>query len=605
MNNPINEIAQKLKSLNPREAYPHFVGGNETTRQEMLTSLGLNSLEDLYSHISPEVLFKNSPEFEHLEFEKIIEKIQTLSSKNKIMTSFIGDGFHAYKVPSVTSDVAKVRGLATAYTPYQPERSQGTLVSLWIYQSLIRELTGVEAINASFYERSTCLYEAITCATRLQRSSKVLISDGIYSGDIEVIKTLAAHTPVELEFIPNKDGLVDYEFLKEKLEKENYAAVAFSQTNQFGLVEDVDTLTNLAHQYNAKVISVFDPLAIAETGLKAPVEYGENGADLIVAEAQSLCLDPNYGGPGLGLFGIRYNEEDKRSIRQSAGRFIGKTIDIKNQECLTLILSTREQHIRREKATSNICSNQSFVASLAGAGLLARGTQGLNAASKNAHENAKTLATQLLQLEGVELAYNHAFFNEFVLKLSKPAKELISKGLKAGLEIGIDFTQACGFEAIKICTTDKHDKSDLDNLINFFKNEFEMSNKTPKLPTLESKSLRGLALEIPKISDEDIIDYYNKLGDLNLSPDDAIYPLGSCTMKYNPYINEWAASQEGFTKLHPQAPLENSQGSLELLYNIQELFTKITGLPAVTTQPVAGAQGELVGIKMFQAYHPT
>lgn len=599
------EIARELLAMNSRESYPFYVGASKDDLKEMLESLNFTEMSDLFSHLPSDVLFKDFSEIPHLNHEEIVLRMRDLSNKNRILTSFIGHGLASSTIPKVIGDICAIRGLTTAYTPYQPERSQGTLVTLWLYQSLMSELTGYEAINASFYERGTCLFEAMTCATRLSKSNKILVSKGVLETDLKVIETLAQYTPITIEYIELRNGQTDSTDLKTKLDANEYAAVVFSQNNSMGVIEDVDTLTNIIHAAHSKVIAIFDPLLIAQTGLKAPIEYGDKGADLIVAEAQHLCLAPNYGGPGLGVFGIRYNSEDTKSIRQSAGRFIGKTKDIKGQDCLTLVLSTREQHIRREKANSNICSNQSFVASIAGASLLARGSKGLNEACTKISTLSEKLTRELLAISGIELAFHAPFFNEVTFKINGDISELIKKAHKHNLELGVDLTHLCTFPALKISVNDSHSSEDIDKLVAFFMTEFKESKSDigEGIPTLPMNYMRQRPLNILKVSESELLSYYQKLGALNLTPDEAIYPLGSCTMKYNPYINDWAASLPGFTNLHPEAHESHAQGSLELLYEIQNLFIKITGLHSVTTQPVAGAQGELVGLKLFQAYH--
>lgn len=588
------ELAKKIKSQNPRESSLYYLGGSKDERKEMAQYLGMKDIMEVYSHIPPDNFFKNFSLFPSHGHEEIIEIMEKLASKNKANTLFYGDGLAQYQVPPVIDQIAGIRGLTTAYTPYQPERSQGTLISLWIYQSLMGELTGFEAINASFYDRATALYEALTCAVRITGKNKVLVSSGIYQGDIEVLQTLARHTVVDLHFLPlSEEGLTCEKLLQKELEDESYAAFAFAQVNTFGLIEDVDKLTNTTQDFKAKAIGIIDPMLIGEDGLKPPVEYGKKGADMLVGEASPLCSSPQYGGPGLGLFGIRYHKEDPRSIRQSAGRFVGKTKDIKGQDCLALVLSTREQHIRRERATSNICSNQSFMASLAGASLLARGAQGLREIALKLRKNTLALANELLQFEGVSLLYEKPFFNEFILRLPKKIHGPF-----------LDKTKELGFPSIKITLSDTQEESDFKDLISLFEKEFSKSKKEKRtLPPIPHSSFRKNPLGFPCIPQGELFDYYLSLGQLNLSPDEAIYPLGSCTMKYNPYINDWAASLKGFTEAHPQAPEDQTQGSLEILFEIQEAFKKITGLEAVTTQPVAGAQGELVGVKMFQAYH--
>ena len=607
---PLNYHPEKLK----RELKPFYIGADEKDIQEMLKTLGLSKLDDLYQHIGPEVIMDHIPMQKHLSYEELIAHVNDLAKKNNRKLSFLGDGLPQYKVTEVVGPVCSIRGLTTAYTPYQPERSQGTLQTLGIYQSLLSSLTGFEAINASLYDRSTCLFEAMNCALRLVKdSTTIIVAQTLFPGDLEVVETQARETSLNIVRAPvnPQAGKLDMEGLKRLLNTTpQIAAVAFPQVNNLGNLEAVDEIVDLCSTNNIKSIAVVDPMLLGHGGLKAPVKFGTRmqGADMVVAEGQHLAIGPNFGGPGLGIFGIRYHEHDKISIRSTAGRYVGKTVDIKGRECKALILSTREQHIRREKATSNICSNQSFVATIAGASLLARGDEGFETTLKTARYLAEKAATGLSQFEGVEIRFKAtAFFNEFTLKLPVNTQEFIHEASAKGIQVGVDVSQRhqeiTGENLLMMSFTDLHSEADVERLIAFFASKFAITKQPVPAPKIPSVLMRLEAPGIPRLEAKDIINYYEKLGKQNLSPDDGIYPLGSCTMKYNPYINDYAASLPGFTDVHPQAPLEDVQGSLEILYEIQEMFKAITGLPGVTTQPVAGAQGELVGIKMFQAYH--
>ena len=258
--------------------------------------------------------------------------------------------------------------------------------------------------------------------------------------------------------------------------------------------------------------------------------------------------------------------------------------------------------------SSNICSNQSFVATVAGAVLLCRGDEGLEQILEKSRENTLKALKLLLEIPGVQLAFpTSPFFNEVTLEIDHPIKPLLAKGREQGLELGVDVSHrlsSLNRNLLMIQFTDKHDHEDLIKLVNFIKSQVSgTSVKAAKISSLPEAYLRQNRPGLPKFAPEQIEGYYKKLGDQNISPDQGPYPLGSCTMKYNPYINDYCASLSGFTDLHPQADTENAQGALEILWEIQETFKIMLGLSAVTTQPVAGAQGELVGIKMFQAYH--
>jgi len=595
--------------MNPKEHYKHYIGINEQDEKEILNELNLNTLDDLFSHIDDDQKIKKLNLPNALNQKDLKEKLISLSNKNKKCLSFLGDGLQDFTIPEIVPRLCDIRGLTTAYTPYQPERSQGTLQSLWIYQSAIAQLTGFEAINASLYERSTALFEALSCSMRIQKNkNKVIVAQNIFPGDIDVLNTIAKETEMEILYAPidKETSLIDQDKLQELLQAQDIAVVAFSQINSFGQIENFDDLTNIAHNGDALVCGIIEPLALANNGLKEPASWGEKGANMIIGEAQHLTLAPNYGGPGLGLFGIRYNDENKLHVRSAAGRFIGKTIDEHGTVCKSIILSTREQHIRREKATSNICSNQSFVATICGASLLSRGDQGLCIMFDKAHKAARMAAQELTKFEGVNLKFNNEFFNEITLSFKKQnIQELIALASDQNLHIGVDISTRCGIDEnlLLISFSDKHGLREINQLVQFFKDHFKPKSISSTMADIKDHQKRINHYKIPHFSNKEIVDYYQKLGNQNLSPDDGIYPLGSCTMKYNPEINDWAAGLELFTSTHPQAPISDVQGNLEILFEIQNWFKEITALPGVTTQPVAGAQGELVGLKLFQAYH--
>lgn len=595
----------------PREGGQHYIHASREDISAMLDQVGSASLDALFDGINASCRFAAPPPLpQELSYETAQRRLLELAKKNMPRPHFLGDGLPHYSVMPIVEKVAAIRKLTTAYTPYQPERSQGTLLCHWIYQCLLSQLTGFEAVNSSLYERSTAIFEAMGTAVRLGRNADtLLLSEGLFPADREVIETLLPGTGIEVCWIrlDPRSGRTDLAAVEEAIAARGtgIAGLVFHQVNALGLMEDVDGLTRLARQHGFKSIAVVDPILFAPGGLKPPVEFGDTGADMIVGEAQHLAIGPNFGGPGLGLFGVRHNERERSAIRHTPGRYIGKAKDLAGTDCRVMVLSTREQHIRKDKATSNICSNQAFLATLAGASLLSRGDDGLREAFTAATSQARTAVESLTALEGIELAFpDTAFVNEPVFAIDRPVPALIEMARRAGLHLGVDVSDRIGGHRnlLKLSFSDR--PAPLGALLQFLASAGFSARPTgpgpcPEIPTTQRRMADP---GIPTFDEATLLDYYTGLGDLNLTPDTAIYPLGSCTMKYNPYLNDWAAGLEGFTDLHPQAPLEDCQGSLEILYEIQEWFKGITGLAGVTTQPVAGAQGELVGIKLFQAY---
>ena len=598
----------------PRELKRHYISAGDEDIRAMLETIGVERLEALYDHVPADCRLDGELDLpEELGYEALQNHLYDLSRKNNLGLSFLGDGLGQFKVAEIVPHVLGIRKLTTSYTPYQPERSQGTLITHWIYQCCIAALTGFEAVNASLYDRATAMFEALKCAQRLVKDSTVAVAAGsIYPGDIEVLETMARDTDLEIRFQPPdpKTGRVSVSALKTLAEEagDGTACIVFPHVNCLGVLEDVDAMTDLAASLGVKSIAVVDPILMGPGGLKPPVEFGRNGADMFVAEGQHLAIGPNYGGPGLGIFGIRLTPENKNDIRQTAGRFVGKGKDLRGRDAHLLVLSTREQHIRRDKATSNICSNQAYIATLAGAALLERGAEGLAEACGTARRNAEGAFKTLTACDGVEPAFPEAgFFNELVLRLPCPAAELIADAREAAIHVGVDVSsrvEGARGRLILISFSDLHTEADCRKLARFFRSRFGEAEQPAAPPkTLSDQHLRKLTLALPRFGVDELKTFYDRLGEENVSPDENIYALGSCTMKYNPYINDYAAALPGFADLHPEAPPEDAQGALEILYWTQEYFKTITGLPAVTTQPVAGAQGELVGIKLFQAYH--
>ncbi|MBF0359422.1 MAG: aminomethyl-transferring glycine dehydrogenase subunit GcvPB [Oligoflexia bacterium] len=644
-----NEILKLIPQNHPslkREQAPFYIPASDNEIEFMLKTLGYSSICELYKHIPSNLFFDENKLSSNLSnykvplsYSELIKHVQEIaslgssgSSGSSGKISFLGDGIYNYKFQDIVSYILNIRGLTTAYTPYQPERSQGTLQSLWIYSSLLYMLTGFEAINASLYDRSTAIFEAINTAKKIQKGcSHIIVCDLIYPGDKEVLLTLADGTDIKIHWASadNKNGVTDLKKLADLLSELKSsggcgcAGIVFPQVNSFGNLEDVDAITDLCRKNKIEAIAIIDPMLLGNGGLKPPSKFaGGLGASIIVGEGQHLALPPSFGGPGIGIFGVRYNSQNRMDIRQTPGRYVGAATDINGKAAKTLILSTREQHIRREKASSNICSNQAFIATLVGGSLLARGDQGLTDTLTHSRNMAITAAKMLtsLPLTGVELAFKDTpFFNSFTLRLPEniKVKDFIKVAQKKNIQVGVDVSNRLSGNSgnnnlLLLSFTDIHTQNDLDKLHALFKQEFASTSSSghTKINTtidtnIDSKYLRDPqdVVGIPKIDDRSLKEFYTKLGEQNVSPDDNIYALGSCTMKYNPYVNDSLASLSGFTDIHPQAPIEDIQAPLKILFEMQEFFKGITGLAAVTTQPLAGAQGELAGIKMIQAYH--
>ena len=597
----------------PRENARHYISATEEDIGAMLAKIGVDQINDLFAHLPQDKIFTeglNLPD--ELSYQDASCRLVEIAAKTNQLTSFIGDLLPVWQIHPIVNEVSQLRPLSTSYTPYQPERSQGTLVTHWIYQCVLSALTGFEAINTSLYDRSAAIFEAVCCARRSRkRPGHILLAESLFAEDISFLKTHAQGTDLNFQFSPidPETGQLDYSQLETYL-LENHAkvsAIAFPQVNGLGLLENVDKLSDLASNWGIPSVAVIDPMLLATGGLKPPSQFGANGVDFIAGEAQHLAIPPSFGGPGLGLFGCRHNESSKKDLRNTPGRYIGRAKDSQGRDCFVMVLSTREQHIRKEKATSNVCSNQAFLATIAGANLLAKGENGMRNSLSQAREARKQVSAWIRQREGIEVAYpDSPAFNDLLVSVSEGCDSFLEDAREHGIHLGVEISDrlpSAGKRLFKITFSDVHHRQAMTLLRDFLFDRFPACTNLQDEVEPPAELLRSGPANLPSFSHDELLNYYEQLANLNVSPDDGCYPLGSCTMKYNPMLNDWAAGLEGFSQIHPQTPEKDAQGPLEILFEIQEWFKAITGLAGVTTQPVAGAQGELVGLKLFQAYH--
>ncbi|WP_089718911.1 aminomethyl-transferring glycine dehydrogenase subunit GcvPB [Candidatus Entotheonella palauensis] len=620
-NNHIPPLPYDSSAL-PRERARHYIPVTDREIQNMCAAVGVEGLDDLFHHIPPDCrLVPPLALPEELPYDALYEHMVAQSAKNRLPdASFVGDALPHYAVHDLVPFVAGLRELLTAYTPYQPERSQGTLMTQWLYQSCLVALTEFEAINASQYDRATALVEALHTAARLSRHKRThfLLAGSLFPQDVEVVRTLLQDTLLTFDLVPidTAHGIVALAALEEQAAAcgEQLAGIVFPQAGSLGCLEDVDRLTDLAHAQGAKAIVVIDPMLLATGGLKPPGRFGSEGqgADLLVGEGQPLAIAPHFGGPGLGIFGVRFNRAHRQDIRSAPGRFVGAGTDREGRAAKLLVLSTREQHIRREKATSNICTNQGFVTTLAAAAILGRGEQGMQASCARGHEMARLAARTLTRFHGVELAFPQTpFWNTLTVTVPGSSAALIEAARQHGIHLGVDVSARLPDSTgnhLQLSFSDVHTPSDIERLSGCLTGLIgapapEAAAAVTGEFSVPASLRRQTPAQLPDWDADALKTFFAALSEQNISPDLTCYPLGSCTMKYNPYLHEAVANLPGFAALHPEAPVADIQGTLEVLYEIQTYFKAMTGLAAVTTQPVAGAQGELVGLKLFQAYH--
>ncbi|NOY88008.1 MAG: aminomethyl-transferring glycine dehydrogenase subunit GcvPA [FCB group bacterium] len=405
-----------------------YIPNTDDDRRKMLQTIGVSSIEELFSTIPSALRFKRDlkiPAFSEME---LLNKIENLSRKNKEdMVCFAGGGVYDHFIPSAIDTIISRPEFMTAYTPYQAEVSQGTLQVIYEFQTHICRLTKMDVANASMYDGATAAAEAIILALNVTGKRKVIVSETVNPIYREVIQTYLSGQNVELIALSLKDGVTDLNRLADMTD-EKTACILVAQPNFFGLLEDMETVSEIAHRVGAKMIMSVDP--IAQAILKTPGEYD---ADVVVGEGQPLGMPMYFGGPLLGFFAVK-----KELVRYMPGRLAGRTKDIDGKEGFVLTLQTREQHIRREKATSNICSNEALCATTAAVYMTLMGKTGLKNAALLSAEKAQKVAQEIFNIDGFEPYFKAPFVREFPIKTPVPAREIILSMVKKNILPGIN-----------------------------------------------------------------------------------------------------------------------------------------------------------------------
>lgn len=436
-----------------------YLPSTKEERLNMLKAIGYQSMDDLYADIPKDVMLKeplNIPK--GLSELEVREEMARIAAKNKAFSLILrGAGAYDHYIPAIVGSVTSKEEFSTTYTPYQAEISQGVLQSIFEYQTMICELTGMDVSNASVYDGASAAAEAaMMCLDR--RRDKVLVSAAAHPEVIETIKTYCWGRGVPFEVVPMKDGRTDADALAAMLDDKT-ACLYTQQPNFFGLIEDAEALNALAHQAGAKAIMGVYPISLGM--LKTPAAQG---ADIAVGEGQPLGMSLSFGGPYLGFMAAR-----KEMTRLLPGRIVGETKDSRGQRAFVLTLQAREQHIRREKAGSNICSNQALCAMTAAVYMAAMGPEGLKDVASLSYHKAHYFAKELTKIPGFKLVYAGDFFNEFVtacpVNPKALEKALMEKGILSGLPMD---------NHMLWCVTEKHSKAALDEVIAVIK---EVSGK--------------------------------------------------------------------------------------------------------------------------------
>ena len=422
-----------------------YTPNTDKDRESMLREIGVQDIMDLFKDIPKDLILKSPLQIpDQLSEFELLRELGKIAKKNKKPLSFQGGGNYNHHIPSTVDAITSRGEFSTAYTPYQPEISQGTLQAIFEYQSMICDLTGMDVSNASMYDGATSLAEAMILASRIKGKKQVLVSQALNPFYREVLKTYARANEIEIIDIDVTDGLTS------DFETEGSSAIIIQNPNFFGLIENLDEIRKKAEDI-LFITSTTEPLSWAM--LKPFSEYN---VDIVTAEGQSFGNPMNFGGPGLGIFAAK-----QAYVRQIPGRLVGETVDIHGNRGFALTLCTREQHIRREKATSNICTNHGLCALAAAVYLVTYG-KNLGKLAQLNNQLAVCFAGKLSQIEGIDLVFDKPFFNEFVVRIRK---DILSK--LSDVEIGISLEKY--YPDLKdcylVCCTEMTPKEDIDRII--------------------------------------------------------------------------------------------------------------------------------------------
>ncbi|MGH9944251.1 MAG: aminomethyl-transferring glycine dehydrogenase subunit GcvPA [Pyrinomonadaceae bacterium] len=440
-----------------------YIPNSPDERAEMLRAVGLKTPAELFSSIPADILLKDELDLPGALSEmELIARFEDVAARNTAARrpSFLGAGAYAHYSPTIVDALIQRSEFFTAYTPYQPEVSQGTLQAIFEFQTMVCQLTGMEVANASMYDGSTSVAEAVLMAERVTRRSKVVVSQALHPEYLAVTKTYVSHAGIEL----HRTGLDEASGLTTLQDQsaidDQTAAIVVQSPNFFGCVEDLQHWADVAHKAGALLV-----VAVAESAsfglLKSP---GACGADIVVAEGQSLGVPLGYGGPYLGLFATR-----EKYARQMPGRLVGVANDKEGRRGFVLTLATREQHIRREKATSNICTNEGLIALIATIYLTTMGKRGLQEVATQCAQKAAFTARRIAEIEGFSLAHPQMpRFNEFVVHAPANAEELLrrlasERNITGGLALSRYFPERPN--DFLVCVTEMNTRAEIDSLV--------------------------------------------------------------------------------------------------------------------------------------------
>lgn len=569
------------------------IGPRENDLQHMFKTIGVESLDQLiYETVPDNIRLKKDLDLDApmTEYEYLTH-IQELGKKNKVFKSYIGLGYHPAIVPAVIQrNIFENPGWYTAYTPYQAEIAQGRLEAILNYQTTIIELTGMEIANASLLDEGTAAAEAMALLfdvrTRDQKknnANKFFVSEEILPQTLSVLQTRS--TPKGIELVIGNHETFDF--------STDFFGAILQYPGKFGQVNDYANFIAKAHEKEIKVAVASDILSLVK--LTPP---GEMGADVVVGTSQRFGIPMGYGGPHAAFFATK--EEHKRSM---PGRIIGVTIDANGNRALRMALGTREQHIKREKATSNICTAQVLLAVMAGMYAVFHGPKGLKYIANKVHASAVTLSDALNKLGVYNV--NTSFFDTIAVKADASKVKAIAEKHE------VNFFYIDG-ETISISVNETTSISDLNQIIAIFaeatgKESFKVSelSSTNNIPSSLERTSTFLTHDVfnSHHSESQLMRYIKKLERKDLSLNHSMISLGSCTMKLNAAAEMLPLSMANWNSIHPFAPVEQAEGYQIMLKKLEHQLNVVTGFAGTTLQPNSGAQGEYAGLMAIRAYH--
>ena len=561
------------------------LGPRSADAEQMLSTLGYDSLGALMDAVVPEQirLRADLPLPEPLTEQDALAKIAGYAAKNKVYAQMIGAGYHDAVTPAVLRrNILENPGFYTSYTPYQAEISQGRLEALLNFQNTVMELTGLEIANASLLDEATAVAEAVVMMHRANRKVK----NGFFAIDSRCL-------PQVISVVRGRAQMLDIPFVitdfSDGLPEGDLYGVVFAYPAQDGQLRDIEPLIKAAKERKALVTVVADLLAL--TLLKSP---GELGADIAVGNTQRFGLPFFFGGPHAAYMAVHKGME-----RTLPGRLVGVSQDSSGKPAYRLALQTREQHIRREKATSNICTAQALLAIVAGAYAMYHGPEGLRAIAERLHTNAARVATAL-QKAGYGIVHKN-FFDTVVVEAPGAADELVAKALNAGVNI-----RRFDANRVGISVGESHDDAVLGRLVKALGGELP-AEADPAFGIPDVLLRTDDYMQHPIFheyrSETEMMRYLRRLSDKDLALDRTMIPLGSCTMKLNAAAEMEPISWPEFAGVHPLAPADQAQGWHELIRELSDWLVAITGYDAVSLQPNSGASGEYAGLRAIRSYH--